>query len=135
MAIEAKKSGDYDKSSNYEELAIVKKEEAYEMQYRMFNGGEHPDLATTLQSLGESFRKRRDFTRALDKFERAYAMRKKIYNKRPHRHLVESLRSLHVTHFQLGNEKEANEFEDLRGKMEERLEKMEKNKSFDLSEL
>ena len=147
LAIEARKSGDNDKSSNYEEQAIVKKKEAYEMQNRMYNGGEHPDLATTLESLGESFRKRaigkpdgsskqrEEFTRALHEFERAYAMRKKIYNKRPHRHLVESLRSLHLLHFQLGNEKEAKRFEDLREEMEERLEEMEKNKNFDLLEL
>jgi tetratricopeptide (TPR) repeat protein len=132
LAIEAKKSGDNDNAKNNEEQAIVKKQKAYEMQHRMFNGGEHPDLATTLQSLGESFRKKREFTRALGFFERAYDMRKKIYNKRPHQHLIESLRSLHFIHFQLGNEKEAKRFDDLREKMEERLEKMEKNQSFDL---
>ena len=135
LAIEARKSGDNDESNNYEEQAIVKKKEAYEMQNRMYNGGEHPDLATTLQSVGESFRKSREFSRALHEFERAYAMRKKIYNKKPHRHLVESLRSLHFLHFQLGNEKEAKRFEDLREEMEERLEEMEKNKNFDLLEL
>jgi tetratricopeptide (TPR) repeat protein len=122
LAIEARKSGDNDKSSNYEEQAIVKKKEAYEMQNRMFNGREHPDLATTLQSLGESFRKRREFSRALDYFERAYDMRKKIYKEMAHQHLIESLRSLNVIHFQLGNEKEAKRFEEMREDMNERLE-------------
>ena len=68
------------------------------MQRRIFYDRAHPDFAETLQSLGESFRKRREFSRALDFFERAYDMRKKIYKEMAHQHLIESLK-LYI-HFQ-----------------------------------
>jgi hypothetical protein len=111
-------------------LAIVKKKQACEMQHRIFNGRGHSDLAKTLQSLGESFRKKREFNQALDYFVRAYDMRNTIYNQRPHQHLIESLNSLYVTNLQLRNEREAKRFESMREEMEERLEELtEKNAS------
>jgi DNA topoisomerase IB len=72
----------------------------------------------------ESFRKRREFTRALEYFERVYDMRKRIYKEKAHQHLIESLRSLHVIHFQLGNEKEAKRFEEMSEDMNKRLDEM-----------
>jgi tetratricopeptide (TPR) repeat protein len=124
LAIEARKRGGNELNDTYEIQAIVKKKEACEMQQRIFNGREHSDLAKSLQSLGESFRKRRELSRALDYFERAYDMRKRIYKEKAHQHLIESLRSLHVIHFQLGNEKEAKRFEEMREDMNERLDKI-----------
>jgi tetratricopeptide (TPR) repeat protein len=127
LAIEANKNRKNELFDTYGTLAIIKKKEACEMQHRIFNGRGHSDLAKTLQSLGESFRKKREFNQALAYFERAYDMRNKIYNERPHQHLIESLNSLHLIHFQLRNEKEANRFESMREDMEERLKVMEKS--------
>ena len=133
LAIEANKNRKNELFDTYGTLAIIKKKEACEMQHRIFNGRGHSDLAKTLQSLGESFRKKREFNQALGYFVRAYDMRNTIYNQRPHQHLIESLNSLYVTNFQLRNEREAKRFESMREEMEERLEEITEKNTYSLT--
>ena len=115
-------------SKKYETRAVELKLEAYNMQCLLFNGRHHPDVATTLQSLGESFRKKRELNEALDYFMRAYEMRKVLYENKPHKHLLESLRSLDFVYFQMRRENESCKFREMADEMEEQLEEENKKK-------
>ena len=88
---------------------VVKRKKSPYMQQRIVNG------PRAFSDLGEKFRRETILKSKND-------MRKKIYKEMAHQHLIESLRSLNVIHFQLGNEKEAKRFEEMREDMNERLE-------------
>ena len=123
LAIKAKASGNNQLCIDYERTSIVEKYKANEMQRRIFNERDHPDYAETLQSLGESFRKKNELDKALEYCTRAYNMRREIYEKRPHEHLIESLRSLHHIYFMLGNKNEADRFDEMIEEMEQEMKK------------
>ena len=121
LAVKAKASGNNQLCIDYERTSTVEKFKANEMQRRIFNDRAHPDFAETLQSLGESYRKKNELDKALEYCTKAYNMRRKIYEKRPHEHLIESLRGLHAVYFMLGNKNEADRFDEMIEEMEEGL--------------
>jgi len=115
-------------SKKYETRAMELKLDAYNMQCLLYNGRDHPDVATTLQSLGESSRKKRELNEALDYFMRAYEMRKVVYENKPHKHLLETLRSLDIVNFQMRPENDSCTFRETADEMQKQLEQESKHR-------
>ena len=107
------------KLDEYQTIAIMKKQEALDMQRMLYNGREHAEIGNTLHSLGKSFEKKRDLDRAISFYTEAYEMRKLLYKNMPHDDLIESLDSLQVVYLRKRNNDESKKFEAMAKKMRE----------------
>ena len=81
--------GKYDQAIEYYERSL-------EMRKQIYGDMPHPDVADSLNNLGNALKDLGKYNQAIEYYERSLEMKKQIYGDKPHPNMADSLNNLGV---------------------------------------